>query len=362
MPRQRFSIATFNVKNLVNAETNYYQKKDGSWNRYSQAKFDQKVTWLAQQLTLMDADFVCLQEIFHEEALLAVVDRYNALVAHNELKQDPYVDVLHVPNDRSKEDDPSPGLAFLGRRTRLSDRKVQDLSEQPIELSEEFGLSYTLSATSRPISIVEIDLGAGRSGILINTHLKSKRPMLGKDSPADEPGNFLFLERAKGAMGSLVLRAGEALAVRREILAISKGSSVPVFVVGDLNDEETAVTSELVRGESPWRHEPDFDIKKGFWDVEMYSAAKTHLRRSEQAEFTTHIFNGHHSTLDHIFFSQEFYYRNGARIGDLDYVRSFNDHVVDRDMPGAPSDPGASDHGQLVAYFSFEEPVADADQ
>lgn len=359
MARQRFSIATFNVKNLVNAETNYYQKKDGSWNRYSQEKFDQKVTWLAQQLALMDADYVCLQEVFHPEALQAVVDRYHALVEQNGLNQNPYVDVLHVPNDRAKVDDPSPGLAFLGRHARLSDRKVQNIGDDPIVLSEEFGLDYSLTSTSRPISFIEIDLGAGKSGVLVNTHLKSKRPMLKRDSPADEAGNFLFLVRAKGSMGSLVLRAGEALAVRREVLAIAKGTDVPVFVVGDLNDEETAVTSELVRGESPWRHEPDFNIKKGFWDVELYSAAKTHLRRSEKADFTTHIFNGHHGTIDHIFFSQEFYYRNRTRVGDLDYVRSFNDHVVDRDMPGAPSDPVASDHGQLVAYFSFEEPVED---
>ena len=73
----------------------------------------------------------------------------------------------------------------------------------------------------------------------------------------------------------------------------------------------------------------------------------------EQGDFTTHVYNGHHGTIDHIFFSQEFYHRNPDQIGDLDYVRAFNDHLVDKDMNGAPGDRAASDHGQVVAYFSL---------
>ena len=209
------------------------------------------------------------------------------------------------------------------------------------------------SATSRPIGIVEVDLGGGQNGFILNAHLKSKRPLLPEGSLADEAENLLFLDRAKGAVGSLVLRAGEALALRREILSLARGNDTPIFVVGDLNDDGGAVTTEVVRGEVPWRHEA-FEIKKGFWDVELYSAAKTHLRRSETADFTTHIHNGHASAIDHIFLSQEFYYRNHRRLGDLDYVRAFNDHVIDSDFPGAPRARDASDHGQLVAYFSFE--------
>ena len=89
--------------------------------------------------------------------------------------------------------------------------------------------------------------------------------------------------------------------------------------------------------------------------MELYSAARTHLRRSEKSDFTTHIFNGHHGTIDHIFFSQEFYYRKRDRFGDFDYVRAFNDHVIDKDVGSAPSEPDVSDHGQLVAYFSYKK-------
>lgn len=356
MGRQRFSIATFNVRNLVNAETNYYQKKDGSWNRYSQTAFDRKIDWLANQLIAMDADHVCLQEVFHLAALQKLADRYHELVIARGIEQAPYTEVIHFGNDRGTAADPSPGLAYLGRQPVVQSREVQDLSADPITLGDEFGLNYSLSATSRPLTMVQVDLGGGVTGWIVNAHLKSKRPLLDRDSPADEPKNMLFLERAKGAIGSLILRAGEALALRRELLDMMRENDVPVFVVGDFNDDGSAVTTEVIRGEAPWRHESDKAIKRGFWDVELYSAAKVHLRRSEKADFTTHIFNGHHGMIDHIFLSEQFYYRNRERLGDLDYVRAFNDHVIDKDFRGAPREDNASDHGQLVAYFSFETP------
>lgn len=357
MSRSRFSIATFNVKNLVNPETNYYQRPDGSWNRYSAAAFARKIDWLAEQLVRMDADHVFLQEVFHAEALQRLADRHAEIVAERGLRQEPYGAVHFFPNDRSAPDDPGPGLAYLGRRPILSQRKVQDLSADPIRFGAELGFEYSLTATSRPIAIVEIDLGGGQRGVVLNAHLKSKRPLLAEGSPASEPESLLFLDRAKGAIASLVLRAGEALAFRRELLSLLRGGTLPVFAVGDLNDEGGAVTTEVIHGEAPWRHEA-IEVKRAFWDVEMYSAARAHLRRSETSDFTTHIFNGHHGTIDHIFFSQEFYYRNRgpSRIGDLDYVGVFNDHLVDRDMPGAPRAGDASDHGQLVAHFSFEVP------
>ena len=354
MSRVQFSVATFNVKNLVNAETNYYQKKDGSWNRYSTAAFDKKVDWLARQLVAMNADHVCLQEVFHQEALAALANRYAEIIDQSGLRQTPYSEIIHTPNEAGTAADPRPGLAYLGRSPVISHRQVQDLSADPVVLGSEYGVEYTLSATSRPLSIIEVDLGNGASCAILNAHLKSKRPLLERNSPADDPGNFMFLERAKGAMGSLVLRAGEALALRREILQLARASSLPVIVAGDLNDEVSAVTSDIVLGEAPRRFEQDAAIKQGFWDVELYSAARVHLRRSERRDFTTHIYNGHHSAIDHIFFSQEFYYRNGQRVGDLDYVQLFNDHITDRDFVGAPRNSSASDHGQLVAYFSLK--------
>ncbi|MCH2165916.1 MAG: endonuclease/exonuclease/phosphatase family protein [Marinovum sp.] len=356
MPDISFSVATFNVRNLVNAQVDYYCKPDGTGCKsYCEGAFDRKLDWLAGQLIEIDADIVLLQEVFHAEALSALAERYAVQVQRRGLKQSPYDVVHHIPNARANADrGPQPGLGLLSRLAVPEITAIQDISADPITLGEDYGVDYSLKMLSRPIMRAKVDLGLGVSTWIFNAHLKSKRPALPIGHPADEDENFLFLDRAKGAIGSLVLRAGEALALRRAILEVAKNKSGPVIVLGDLNDEGSAVTSEVIKGEAPWRH-ADFAVKKGFWDVELYSAARTHLRKSETANFTTHVYNGHHGALDHIFFSQEFYYRNKSRLGDLDYVRCFNDHLTDDGFFDAPYHSDASDHGQLMAYFTLSE-------
>ncbi|MEO0451933.1 MAG: endonuclease/exonuclease/phosphatase family protein [Pseudomonadota bacterium] len=300
----------------------------------------------------MDADFVGLQELFHEEALQAVVDRYHQLLAERDSEsvaaRKAYAHVWHLPNLNSSPDDPGPGLALLSRRPILEQHAVQDLSDDPISADDVGGLDYRLTRLSRPLMIAKVTLIDGVEAWLFNAHLKSKRPIYPEGSEAEEEQNAMFLERTTGSFRSLVLRAGEALAMRREVLRRITGSSDPLILLGDLNDAGDAVSTEMIAGEVPYRSW-NIDLKKVYWDVELYSAARIHLRRSEGVEFFSHIYNGHYGMIDHIFVSQEFYFRNGKRIGDVSFVRCFNDHLTDASVSGAPGLGSASDHGQLVA-------------
>jgi len=352
MARSFFNVAAFNVRNLVNAEVTYYQRS-----RYSQKAYDEKLTWLAEQLYRLDADFVCMQEVFHSAALNDLLARYDALLAarHSPTKArlDKYDTVHFEPNINETANNPQPGLAFLSRRTVHSYDAVQDLTARPIDIPDDDGFSYGLTKLSRPVQIAKVDLGKGVSGWIFNAHLKSKLPRFPFGDPAADEANALFLARTTGVFRSLALRAGEALAVRREILQRSQNSTDPVIVVGDLNDGIGAVSTEMVAGEAPWRRLPT-DVKMKFWDVELYSAVRSHLRRSEDASIYTHIYNGAYATIDHILVSQEFYYRNRDRIGDIHFVRCHNDHLTDDSLDGAPSLGPASDHGQLVARLSID--------
>lgn len=352
MTRSFIKIASFNVRNLVNPGVTYY-----STNRYSEGAYDRKLGWLAEQLLRMDADVVCLQEVFHPEPVEQLIERYHALLderaSAGAARQDRYVDSWHVANVDATEDNPLPGLAVLSR-TPIADRlQLQDIAESPIEIAPSDGLSYRLEKLSRPLMGVRVDLGQGVLGWVFNAHLKSKRPLYPGSSVADEPENFLFLERAEAAFRSLALRSGEALALRRLVLDYLQGNDDPVIVTGDLNDAIAAVTTEMVAGEMPFRGWP-IDVRRGFWDVELYSAARSHLRRSEQSSFYTHVFNGYYSVLDHILISQEFFYRNPDRIGDINFVQVFNDHLTDNSISGAPSLGDASDHGQIVVRLSID--------
>lgn len=354
MARSFFEVASFNVRNLVNQDVPYYSNKG-----YDGPAYNRKLNWLAEQLFRMDSDIVCLQEVFHEEALNDLVTRYHKLLAERSnsergarLKH--YDNVRFQPNLKTSEDNPYPGLAILSRRNMLDYSSVQDISDNPISISDDDDLTYNLSMMSRPVQFALIDLGKGVSGWVFNAHLKSKIPRFEKGDPAEKEENGLFLERTAGVFRSLALRAGEALAFRREILNKMVGSEHPTLVVGDFNDEIGAVTTEMIAGEAPWRRLPS-EVKKIFWDVELYSAARIHLRRSEHASLYTHIHNGHYGTIDHVLVSQEFYYRNRERLGEVHFVQCYNDHLSDDSIDGAPSLGDASDHGQLKVRISIND-------
>ncbi|MEM6307570.1 MAG: alpha-1,4 polygalactosaminidase, partial [Pseudomonadota bacterium] len=58
-----FSIGSFNVKNLIGPDQEYYQ-----FEQYTPEEYHWKEDWLSEQLMTMDADIVCFQEIFAENA------------------------------------------------------------------------------------------------------------------------------------------------------------------------------------------------------------------------------------------------------------------------------------------------------
>ena len=81
MKLRQFSVATVNLYNLQlpGAAMNPNQRP------WTTTEFDAKVTWLAARLTALDADVIGLQELWHREALAAVLqaagltDRYDLL-------------------------------------------------------------------------------------------------------------------------------------------------------------------------------------------------------------------------------------------------------------------------------------------
>ena len=64
----RFTVASFNVKNLIGPDQEYYR-----FLKYTPEEHAWKEDWLADQIVTMDADIVCFQEIFEAEALQAVI-------------------------------------------------------------------------------------------------------------------------------------------------------------------------------------------------------------------------------------------------------------------------------------------------
>ena len=64
----RFTLASFNLKNLIEAGEEYYR-----FEQYTPEEYRWKRDWTAGQLVRLNADIVGFQEIFEEEALRDVV-------------------------------------------------------------------------------------------------------------------------------------------------------------------------------------------------------------------------------------------------------------------------------------------------
>lgn len=332
MSTKRFNVATFNTLNLVLPGVTFYRNK-----RYSQAEYAAKKAWIRRQIELMQPDIIGFQEIFHLGALQEVLAEYPRLAqAHvlmpTETGADPCVALAsRFPLENPGIIEQFPVAAHL------------TIDDQPAQVSR----------FQRPIvrATVKIDNGA-LDVIVFVVHLKSKRPLIEAGADPNDP-----MQIALGSAKSLLIRTAEATALRQILVDTMRGNTTPVIVMGDINDSVTAVTSEIVSGTPPYKRLSK-EKKEAIWDVLLYNVKDLQSRVSLQDTYYTHIFNGRCESLDHIFVSNEFVRANPRYRGYVEYVRVFNDHLIDETLSNEGVPITQSDHGQVVATIKLGETAA----
>ncbi|MFK7874261.1 MAG: endonuclease/exonuclease/phosphatase family protein [Paracoccaceae bacterium] len=393
----RFTIASFNVKNLIGPDQEYYK-----YQSYTAEEFAWKQDWLVDQLLTMDADIVGFQEIFDETSLHSVIDetekrgqaandvhvpdhskRYRKRAIFRKLKFDGYGDAALAFAPNVHDGAPGqrrPGVAVLSRFGFAETPEIiQDLND-PITLSfDELGGGdaghFTLSRLSRPILKVRIPID-GHVITVFNCHLKSKlgeyvRPKGAKFPREADLTRYDAAGRALGAMRAALRRMGEACVLRREILA-ELAENRPVMVLGDFNDGENAVSSEIISGETPFKNYAwmlRHDAKHGndrYSDAEneqitadidavrLHSAEKLFVQKSLRDMVFTSAFGGTYESIDQIYMSRHFLKDAPHSIGGMEYFSVLNDHLTDGSHPEAPYNKLASDHGQIMAHMHLK--------
>ena len=392
-----FSVATFNVKNLIGPDKVYYP-----FEYLTPEAYAWKRDWLSDQLLQMDADIVGFQEIFDGAALSDVIaecddkgreinelsqpgrdKRYHRRAIYRNLKYTPYggaPNLVVAPNLHNVEEDGRrrPGVALLSRFPIIESEAVQDLAADPLETSfEQLGGgeagNWKLTSLSRPILRAVIDVD-GRHVTVFNAHLKSKHGEYDRDATGDRPaGNLLEydpLGRAMGAMRAALRRMGEALVLRRMILA-ELTQDRPVIVLGDMNDSLTSVSSEILSGERPFKNyawmrrhdavrendrysdDENAQIQSSVRGAMLESAERMFVRRAQRDTVYTAAFNGVYESIDLILLSRHFQESADEQIARLEYLQCLNDHLTDGSFEEAPYNKLASDHGQLVATLDW---------
>ena len=209
-----------------------------------------------------------------------------------------------------------------------------------LDLSYE-GKAIPIDRFSRPVLKVKIQLTKKQKVTLFVAHLKSKRPIVHGDR--NDPRQV-----ALGEARALLIRSLEAAALRSLIVDEIENNKHPVILMGDLNDSVNAVTTRTISGMAPFRSMPQ-QLKQQMWDVLLYSTYEIQARQSLRDVNYSHIFNGNYEALDHILVSQEFYRHNPKRIGEVEMLQFYNDHIVDETLTDEPRGRIESDHGQVVA-------------
>jgi hypothetical protein len=69
--------------------------------------------------------------------------------------------------------------------------------------------------------------------------------------------------------------------------------------------------------------------------------------------YYTRLHDGHHESLDHILLSEEFSPTNPKRIGFFEYMRVFNDHLIDQKLANEEIPVWQSDHGQVIVSIEL---------
>lgn len=327
MERDYFKVGSFNVYNLASAGRPYYDRS------YNTEVYGQKVAWLASQLQRMNADILGLQEIFHIEALQEV------LVASGLYDQ---AEVRVAGGNAS-----GPNLGFVSRFPILTYEEIPNFPNQA--LLEMDGAYFPISRFSRPIIKARVQVTPAVKVSFFVIHLKSKRPLTREGADPHDP-----MERALGHARSLMVRTAEATALRALLLEELLGTNQPVMVMGDFNDDGGAVTSRIITGTPPWGRLPR-EQKQKIWDVLLYNVKEIQDRRSYRDVYFTHLHNGFHESLDHILVSQEFVGENPNRLGQVEYVSNWNDHLIDDTLSEEHVQPWQTDHGQVVVTIRMRD-------
>ncbi|WP_031487870.1 endonuclease/exonuclease/phosphatase family protein [Streptomyces bicolor] len=214
-------LGTWNLENLY--------RPGGEFGPKDKAAYETKLAALAAVVTELDPALLGVQEVGEPEALRDLVGM---------LGGDWHVALSEHADGRGIR------VGFLSRTELrvLHDTQAFPAKLVPVQADDEGGRA---SAAGRGFLAVETETGAGPLRVAV-AHLKSKLLTYPNDRffPRDEG------ERARYGAYALYRRAAEATALRAlaDVLLAGDGRERAVAVVGDLNDDVQAATTQILLG------------------------------------------------------------------------------------------------------------------
>ena len=309
-------IGTWNLENLF---------RPGEAGGPDPAAYDTKLEALRSTITAAGPDVLAVQEVGDPQALQDLAGRLTGewqpvCSEHPDARGIRVGFLSRLP------------LTVVGDAVALPAKLAPiQVADPPDPLSDQLG---------RGVLTARVDVPSGGTLTLITCHLKSKL--------LSYPGNRFFPhdegERARYGAYALYRRTAEAAAVRElATAALGQGAAERVIVLGDLNDEAAAATTQILSGP------PGSEIGTGGFErddagdrLRLWNLAPL----IPDAERYSRVNHGRRELIDHIFASH-------ALLAPLPEVHVVHDH----DLPSVTEDPSAhaskpgSDHAPVFATF-----------
>jgi endonuclease/exonuclease/phosphatase family metal-dependent hydrolase len=346
MPTQ-FSVMTWNVENLFPPGSFI---SPSSRSPVTEEHFNAKLRFLADFIASLDRkpDVIAFQEIGGQtnndlRSIEALQARLGGEYPHRSISQ--------APDGRRIR------VVFLSKLELKLPKDITDFPAGPLGTVPDFG-GASIAKMGRGALKVEVEPQAGIGIRLVNVHLKSKLLTFPREGggtsfqPRDEN------ERAFGAGIALMRRAAEAVTVRSLINAEMEASpAVHTIVLGDLNDEPLAATSQIFCGPA------DQDIKSTDQDdpVRLYNLVdsiplrgtntKTLLAETERF---SRVHEGKGELIDHIMVSKGLVFVGQDFVAKE--VRSFVHLIAGQSVTANPNERATSiapDHAPVLARFEL---------
>ncbi len=180
-------------------------------------------------------------------------------------------------------------------------------------------------------------------GLLINvlcTHLKSKLVTYagGRRYPLDED------ERARETGAALVRRTAEAVGLRVYLNHLLTNNNDPLILMGDLNDEPEAATTQIMLGPE----DRSLTQRDKFDDIRLYNLAEY----IAPARRYSRLYHKSRELIDHILVSHELVFRRRQVDCYVEPIESIDQGTESRREAVFP------DHAPVFARFEIPEPSA----
>lgn len=312
-------IGTWNLENLFRPGTAGGPRTD--------AAYQAKLTALADTIGVLAPDVLAVQEVGDRDALADLAERAGG----------GWKLATADPDGRGIR------VGFLSRLELTDVEQVRDfpVGLRPIQVDD---TPTAISTMGRPALRARVQAG-GRSIDLISCHFKSKLLTFpgGRFSTRDEG------ERARFGAFALNRRAAEAVTVRAAATALldGQGQQRAVVVLGDLNDEPAAATTQILHGPpgseigTDGYDRPDQGDAARLWNLA--------LRIPELQRFSR-IYRGRGELIDHILVSRALV--DLVRDGAVTTESTRPDPSI-TDDPGTRRDAAGSDHRPVLAAIDL---------